>query len=344
LSQSDSQLTSLGWDPNFEEKFKQIAGPREVPARVLADFAAEYLLHDGMQTLRATARHVDPAVGDWVSVEGDAIKGIVERRTLFARQSPGTETRQQVLAANVDVTFVVAAATDVNARRIERYLTAAWQSGAMPVVVVTKADLLDSPDELLSELESAAAGSPIALTSSVSGAGLDQITRHLRPNRTGVLLGPSGAGKSTLINTIVGAEVMRTREIHGLSGEGRHMTSHRQLVQLPGGGMIIDTPGLREAQLWEGEDALAAVFDDIEELARRCRFNDCAHRTEPGCAIRGALDGGSLDAGRFESYRKLQRELRAIAARSDARLKADERRKWKQIAVANRARDRYSRR
>jgi len=210
----------------------------------------------------------------------------------------------------------------------------------MPVVVLTKADLLDSPDQVLSELESAAAGSPVAVTSSVSGAGLDEITRHLQPNRTGVLLGPSGAGKSTLINRIVGAAVMRTREIHGSSGEGRHMTSHRQLVQLPEGGMIIDTPGLREAQLWEGEDALAAVFDDIEELALRCRFSDCAHRTEPGCAVKAALADGTLEAGRFESYRKLQRELRSIAARNDARLRIEERRKWRNISRDARTRTR----
>jgi ribosome biogenesis GTPase / thiamine phosphate phosphatase len=335
-------LESLGWDAQFEEKFKQIAGPREVPARVLADYGADYLVHDGEITRRAMARQVDPSVGDWVAVEGDVIRGIVARRSEFARQSPGTETKRQMLAANVDVTFVVAAATDVNIRRIERYLTIAWQSGASPVVVLTKADLLGSSIDVADELESAAPGAPVVITSSVSGQGLDEITRYLQPNYTGVLLGPSGAGKSTLINSIVGAAVMRTREIHDASGEGRHMTSHRQLVQLPDGGMIIDTPGLREAQLWEGEDALAAVFDDIEALALQCRFNDCGHQTEPGCAITSALADGSLDAGRLASYRKLQRELRAIAAKSDARLKAEERRKWKQISVANRARNRYS--
>src|SRR4029077_7746879 len=169
-----------------------------------------------------------------------------------------------------------------------------------------------------------------------------EIVRELQPARTGVLLGPSGAGKSTLINRIVGADLMRTRAIHS-SGEGRHMPSHRQLVQLPLGGMIIDTPGLREAQLWEGEDALGSLFGDIEELALRCRFSDCEHRTEPGCAVKAAIDEGSLEQPRLESYRKLQRELRAIAAKSDARLRADERRKWKQIAVANKVRTRLLR-
>ena len=337
-------LASLGWDALFEEKFKQTARPGEVPARVLADFGADYLVHDGVEARRAAARHVDPAVGDWVGIDRDLIGSIVERRTVFSRQGAGTEkTKRQVLAANVDVTFVVAAATDVNVRRVERYLTIAWQSGAVPLVVLTKADLAIDSDGMRHELESVAPGTDVIVTSSVSGEGLHQIESRLRPHRTGVLLGPSGAGKSTLINSIVGAEVMRTREIHSASGQGRHMTSHRELVQLPGGGMIIDTPGLREAQLWEGEEALADVFDDIQQLASRCRFNDCSHVSEPGCAIKAALAEGTLDAERLASYRKLQRELRSIAARSDARLRADERRKWKQIAVANRARDRYMR-
>jgi ribosome biogenesis GTPase len=151
-----------------------------------------------------------------------------------------------------------------------------------------------------------------------------------------VLLGPSGVGKSTLINRILGTEVMRTREIHSSSGEGRHMTSHRQLVQLPGGGMIIDTPGLREAQLWQGEDALGSVFEDIEDLSLRCRFSDCAHQTEPGCAVKAAIADTTLDPERLQSYRKLERELRAVAAKTDARLRNEIRKKWKQISMANR--------
>jgi ribosome biogenesis GTPase len=336
-------LASLGWDARFEEDFKRAARPGEEPARVLADFAAEYLIHDGVSAKRATARHVDPAVGDWVGVDRGAIKSIVERRTVFARQSSGTETRRQVLAANVDVVLVIAAATDLNPRRVERYLTIAWQSGAVPVVVLTKADLAQDVEPMRIELERAAPGTSVVVTSSVSGEGLDEIAGHLQPNRTGVLLGPSGAGKSTLINSMVGAEIMRTREIHAPSGEGRHITSHRQLVQLPAGGMIIDTPGLREAQVWEGDEALSGVFDDIVQLAAECRFNDCRHASEPGCAIKAAIADGALEPSRFASYRKLQRELRAIAARSDARLRAEERRRWKQITVANRVRERYMR-
>jgi ribosome biogenesis GTPase len=343
----------LGWDSYFDEKFKRFASDKGVPARVIADYGAEYLVHDGVKTNRAAVgRHVRndgsimPAVGDWVAVVKrapndpvDAIHGVVERRTAFSRKTAGIETREQILAANVDVAFVVAAATDVNARRIERYLTIAWQSGAVPVVLLTKADIAESLDEMRLELEAVSMGTPVVVTSAVTGEGVDEILRELQPARTGVLLGPSGAGKSTLINRIVGTDLMRTRQIHA-SGEGRHMTSHRQLVLLPQGGMIIDTPGLREAQLWEGEEALGDVFEDIEEQALQCRFTDCAHATEPGCAIKAALADGSLDAGRFQSYRKLQRELRAVAAKTDARVRAEERRKWKQISVAAKVRTR----
>jgi ribosome biogenesis GTPase / thiamine phosphate phosphatase len=345
-----SQLAALGWDSYFDEKFKRFASHDGVPARVVADYGAEYLVHDGAGTRRAAVgRHLRndgstmPAVGDWVSVlrrePVDSIHGVVDRRTAFSRKSAGVETREQVLAANVDVAFVVAAATDVNPRRIERYLTIAWQSGAVPVVLITKADIAVSLDELRAELEAVSMGTPVVVTSAVTGDGVDEILRELQPARTGVLLGPSGVGKSTLINRIVGTELMRTRAVHN-SGEGRHMTSHRQLVQLPQGGMIIDTPGLRETQLWEGDEALGSVFEDIEQLALQCRFSDCGHDTEPGCAIKAALAAGTLDAARFQSYVKLQRELRFVASKSDVRLRLEERKKWKQIGMAAKVRTR----
>ncbi len=304
-----------------------------IKARVVADYGAEYLVDDGASTWRAHARRCDPAVGDWVVLDGVFITEVLPRRTVFARRAAGDENVQQVLAANVDVVFVVAAATDVNTRRLERYLTIAWQSGATPVVVLTKTDLVE-------EVQPPAVAAPVIATSTVSGEGIEAIERELQPAKTAVMLGPSGVGKSTLINALVGTEVMRTREVHGASGEGRHMTSHRQLVSLPCGGAIIDTPGLREAQLWEGEDALGEVFEDIEKLALECRFNDCAHQTEPGCAIKAALAGGTLDAGRFASYRKLQREVRAIALRSDARLRIEDRKKWKRLITDARSRAR----
>jgi len=213
----------------------------------------------------------------------------------------------------------------------------AWQSGASPVVVMTKADVTDAADAMHDELQAVAIGTPVIVTSSVTGEGIAEIENQLRPARTAVLLGPSGVGKSTLINRILGIALMATREIHSSSGEGRHMTSHRQLVQLPQGGMIIDTPGLREAQLWQGEDALGTVFQDIEDLALNCRFNDCAHQTEPGCAVKTAIANGSLDPERLRSYRKLQRELRAVAAKTDARIRNEIRKEWKQISIASRS-------
>jgi len=348
-AQVDSRLALLGWDAWFVERFAPFAAEGLSPGRVLADYGAECLVHDGEGALRAAAgRHLRngggqlPAVGDWVALLRrdpiSAVHGVVERKTAFSRKVAFVETKEQVLAANVDVAFIVASTQDVNSRRIERYLTMAWQSGASPVVVISKADLADSTEDVRVELESIAMGTPVVVTSAVTGEGVGEVSDLLRPSRTGVLLGPSGVGKSTLINRMAGSELMKTREVHASSGEGRHMTSHRELIQLPDGGMIIDTPGLREAQLWKGTDALGNLFEDVEQIALGCRFSDCEHRTEPGCAVKAAIASGELDAGRLESYRKLQRELRAVAARSDERLRAESRRKWKQIAVANRAR------
>jgi len=354
LSQFAPRLARLGWDSDFEQRFLRIAEAGDAPARVIADHGADYLVHDGALPRHAPAaswlrerNQSTPAVGDWVAVQrrepNHLIRAVVDRRTALFRKAVAAESKPQNLTANVDVVFVVAAAPDVNLRRVERYLTIAWQSGASPVVLLTKADATDAGGSLRQRLETVSMGTPVIATSGVTGEGVGAMAQMLRPARTAVLLGPSGAGKSTLINHIVGDTVMRTRDIHR-SGEGRHMTSHRQLVQIPGGGMIIDTPGLREAQLWAGEDALAEVFDDIERLAADCRFTDCDHRTEPGCAVAEAIAEGALDRRRLESYRKLQRELRAVAAKGDARLRRDERRKWKRIATENRARERYLRR
>lgn len=348
--QAIPQLALLGWDDWFAERFAPFATEGFVSARVVADFGAEYLVHDGDTSLRAVAsRNMRndggplPAVGDWVPLKhrqpAATIHGIVNRKTAISRKVAHVETKEQVLAANVDVAFVVASAQDMNVRRIERYLTMAWQGGAAPAVVVTKSDIADSPDDLRLELEAVALGTPVLVTSAITGEGVEALAVQLRPARTGVLLGPSGAGKSTLINRMAGAEVMKTRSVYR-SGEGRHMTSHRELILLPGGGMIIDTPGLREAQLWTGGEAVGNLFEDVERIAIACRFNDCEHRSEPGCAIKAAIDDGGLDAERFQSYVKLQRELRFVASKSDARLRLEERTKWKQIGIAAKLRER----
>lgn len=348
--QSIPQLAPLGWDDWFAERFAPFAAEGYVSARVVADFGAEYLVHDGETSLRAVpSRNMRndggplPAVGDWVALKhrepAATIRGIVNRKTAISRKAAHIETKEQVLAANVDVVFVVASAQDVNARRIERYLTMAWQSGAAPVVVVAKSDIADSLDDLRLELEAVALGTPVLVTSAMTGQGVEALMERLRPASSGVLFGPSGAGKSTLINRMAGAEVMKTSSVHR-SGEGRHVTTHRELIMLPGGGMIIDTPGLREAQLWTGDEALGNLFEDVERIAMDCRFNDCEHRSEPDCAIKVAIDGGSLEAERFQSYVKLRRELRFVATKNDARLRLEERKRWKQIGVDNKVRER----
>ena len=274
------------------------------------------------------------AVGDWVAVrhtsQSTEIRAVLPRQSAITREAPGSETAAQVIAANVDLVFIATSAdTDFNLRRIERLLTVAYQSGAAPVIVLTKVDL-NNPDPFEAELETIAAGVPLIAVSSRTGAGIEAVRLYLSAGKTAVLVGSSGVGKSTLINRLLGGEVLRTAEVHK-SGQGRHTTSHRQLLKVPGGGLVIDTPGLREIQLWAGAEALAEVFLDIEELALRCRFTDCRHETEPGCAVVAALEGGTLEASRLNSYRKLQRELRAIEVKADVRLQIEERRKWKLI-------------
>jgi ribosome biogenesis GTPase / thiamine phosphate phosphatase len=346
-------LEALGWDADWSSTFEQAEHDNLIPARVAAQHRGEYAVWSKDGELRARAagklfyeHEVGgpiPAVGDWVSVarpdgERAVITSILRRRSAFVRKNAGNDSTDQVLAANVDTAFLLAGLDDdFSLRRLERYITTAWESGAQPVVVLTKADLCDDVDEAVLAVERVAIAVPVHPVSNLSGAGLESLEPYLQSGRTAVLLGSSGVGKSSLLNRLAGQELMRTRAV-AADGTGRHTTTHRELVQLPDGGLVIDTPGLRELQFWEGD--LSAAFEDIEALAAECRFRNCAHSREPGCAVLRAVDDGTLELDRLRSWRKLQRELEAIAARTDRRLRLARKKRWKQYASVTRQRSR----
>jgi ribosome biogenesis GTPase len=286
---------------------------------------------------------LDVSAGDWVGLSDGLIRAVLPRRSAIVRNAAGLTTTAQTLAANVDVAFAVSSlGPDLEPRRIERYLVTLWESGASPEIVLTKADRLDDPLPLVAEVEAVALGVPIHVVSAVTGQGCDAVRARIGAGMTAVLLGSSGVGKSTLVNRWLGEEAMATKETREDDDEGRHTTTHRQLLVLPDGGLVIDTPGLRELQLWDVDSAaLDATFADVEELAAECRFADCTHTHEPECAVLAAVETGELPPERLQSWRKLQRELRAIAMRHDIRLRKEEGRKWRLRAREARARTRH---
>jgi ribosome biogenesis GTPase len=346
-------LEELGWDAGWASAFEQLEDDNLIPARIAAHHRASYLVWSADGELRARAagrlfyaHEVGaplPAVGDWVAVaredEGRAtIAAMLPRRSAFVRKHAGRDSTEQVLASNVDVALLLAGLDDdFSLRRLERYVATAWESGADPLVVLTKTDLCDDVPAAVLAVESVAIGVPVYPVSNVTADGLDALAARLDPGRTAVLLGSSGVGKSSLLNSFAGTELMATRAL-AADGTGRHTTTHRELVQLAGGALVIDTPGLRELQFWEGD--LSAAFEDIEALAAECRFRNCAHLQEPGCAVQAAVDEGGLELDRLRSWRKLQRELEAIAARSDRRLRLARKKRWKEIAQVARQRSR----
>ena len=349
---SDGILADLGWTDELEAAFTEYRERGFRPARVVAEHRGGYYvrseLGDRLAHPRGRLRDDEiwggmPAVGDWVVVcdapgDRDAIESLLPRRTKVSRKTPWLKAEEHILVANVDTVLLVTGLdADFNPRRLERYLTAAWDSGADPVIVLTKLDVCDDPEKLV-EAEAVAVGVPVLAVSNVTGEGLDAVRDLLQPARTFVLLGSSGTGKSTLVNRLAGRTVM---EIGGLrnDGRGRHTTRHRQLLMMPGGAILIDTPGLRELQVWEGD--LDSAFADIAQLAAECRFNDCAHSTEPDCAVREALESGELDPDRWHNYLKLQRELRSIEARSSKRVQRELKSRWRARAREVRRARRY---
>jgi ribosome biogenesis GTPase len=341
-------LESLGWDASLAEAFHPYEQHGFVPARAAVEHRIEYVVYSALGELRAELagrlRHDEehPAVGDWLAVaarpdEGRAtIHAILPRRSAFVRKVAWAETKPQVVAANVDVVFVVCGLDlNFNVRRIERFLTLAWESGAQPVVLLTKADLCEDVEAYVLEVESVAFSVPVHPVSAPHGDGVETVRSYIPHGRTAALLGSSGVGKSTLVNALVGEEVLATNDVRE-DGRGRHTTSHRELVPLPGGGVVLDTPGMRELQLWDAASGLESAFQDLDALVGQCRFADCAHGREPGCAVRAALADGTLDVERFESWLKLQRELERLARKQDARARSDARKERARFARAQR--------
>jgi len=344
LPVTDSLLHRLGWDDGWEAAFAEHRAAGLVPARVAVQHRGAYdLMHEhGEQRASAANRLVReeglPAVGDWVGLDptSNLIEALLPRRTSISRKEVWQATREQILAANVDVAFLVQALPlDFNLRRLERYLAMAWESGAQPVVLLTKTDLVEDVQPYLDELEGVTLGScPVQAVSAKTGEGIDDLRTWLEPNKTAVLLGSSGVGKSTIVNTLVGEELLPTQEVREDDQMGRHTTTRRELILIPTGGVVLDTPGIRELQLWDAD--LEQTFGDIEEIARRCRFADCNHDREPGCAIREALEDGTLSPERWQSYVKLQRELEAVEVRRNHLLRQERVREYKIRARANR--------
>ncbi len=347
-------LETYGWSQALQNDFAAHAAAGLILGRIIIQQRGLYGLATADGEVRAEisgrlARDAVaggyPTVGDWVAADpasggGPAIiQHVLPRATAFTRKQAGGNN-VQVVAANVDVAFLVASLNaDLNPRRLERYLAAAWQSGAAPVVLLTKADLCEDVDAAMAAVRAVAAGAPVHALSSLTGEGLDAVRAYLAPGRTAVMVGSSGAGKSTLANALLGSDHMATGVIREADARGRHTTSHRELILLPGGGLLLDTPGMRELALWDSDEGVAATFDDIEALALTCRFRDCSHANEPGCAVRAALEQGDLEDARWRSFQKLGRELAHLASREDPALRAAERRKWIQIQKDNRARN-----
>jgi ribosome biogenesis GTPase len=341
-------LRELGFDGALAEAFAPFAERGLVPARVVGGHARLLLVSGGegetFATVAGSLRHQArgpedlPTVGDWVALrpreEGHraVVEAVVPRRTAFVRGAAGDRSVAQVLAANVDTVFLVMGLDgDYNPRRLERALVLAWESGAAPVVLLNKTDVCADLPARVAEIEAVAGGVPVLAIAAKPGEGLEALSPWLGPGRTVALLGSSGVGKSTIVNRLLGRERQRTREVSADRDRGRHTTTHRELVALPGGALLLDTPGLREIQLWSDGTGFETAFGDVQGLAASCRFTDCTHGTEPGCAVRAAVEEGRLDPARLGSFHKLQAELRALEAREDPFKRREERSRWKAI-------------
>jgi ribosome biogenesis GTPase / thiamine phosphate phosphatase len=352
-------LAGLGWDSYFEALWRGGGWENAVPARVVAqqrkfwrvagDFGECWAEASGKLRLAADEGADWPAVGDWAVVElhsadtSAVIQEVLPRRSKFVRKSPGKRMEEQVIAANVDTALLVSALDgDFNPRRVERYLAQCWESGAKPVIVLNKADACEEARGKAAEMERVAIGTGVRVVSAKTGQGFGELEEFLRPGHTLVLLGSSGVGKSTIANRLLGQTVQEVQPVCESDSRGRHTTTARELFALPGGALLMDTPGLREMQLWDAEQGVAQAFADIDSLAAQCRFGDCRHEAEPGCAVLAALSARTLDAARVESRRKLLREQEFLRRKMDPAARHAQKEQWKQIHRA--ARQKYQQR
>jgi len=341
-------LLCWGWNDYFQAVWNEAERGNAAPARIIAqsrgiwriagDFGECPAEAAGKLRLAAEEDADWPATGDWVAVElrdkcsAALIQEVLPRRSQFVRKMAGKKFAEQVIAANVDIALLVSALDgDFNPRRVERYLAQCWEAGARPVIVLNKADACEDPQERAQEMEKAAMGVPVCILSAKTGRGFGELEAYFFAGQTLVLLGSSGVGKSTILNRLLGCAIQDVQEVRQSDSRGRHTTTARQIFILAGGALLMDTPGLRELQLWDADDGISRAFADIDALAGECRFTDCSHKTEPGCAVQATIDAGALDLARLENWRKLQREQEFLRRKIDPESRHEQKQRIKQI-------------
>lgn len=362
LDKEAVDMEQYGFDEFFQKKWSEIYNEKWidelnkkselesniVPARVVSDHGQmlKVISPYGELMVKRPITHQlldqQVAAGDWLAIkysvemEDASIEHVLARKTKFSRAAAGIEVKEQIVAANVDVIFLIQSLNkDFNMRRLERYLIASWESGAIPVIVLTKSDLCDDIDRKVTEVEVTAPGVDIFSVSNLTGEGIDTLRQFVTRGKTVALLGSSGVGKSTLVNRLAGQELLKTQAIREDDSKGRHTTTHRELVLLPNGGIILDTPGMRTLSLWEAEDGMEKLYGDIESLIRSCRFTDCKHNNEPGCAVQKGLKNGQIDEQKWISWNKLQKEMRFLNAKKRSKLRAAEKQSYKRQSKAS---------